>query len=224
MFLALSLVFASCGEASDAEEIATEDVPETGPMPDVGLAPDGGSTDASTGADDSGPILDLGTEDPAGPADGGAATFAERCATCHGMDGVPNAPLTPDLAGLAPSYSDEGMTELFSVGLTLMPPQPLRADDRVLLLEYLREEFGDYDPDAQRDGLAMFEGMCSTCHGDDGLGDGDRVPSLFEHVHEVDDERLVELITVGFREDGRGLRDAELPVFMDYLRARFGTR
>ena len=86
-------------------------------------------------------------------------TFDENCAACHGYDGVPMLPGTPNfIAGERLERSDDELLTTIAQGKDLMPPWEgeLTVEQRKQLLNYIRGFAGEL----------VFQSKCSSCHED----------------------------------------------------------
>lgn len=78
--------------------------------------------------------------------DAGRGLFEENCAACHGYDGVPMLPGTPNFfAGERLDKSDEALLETITKGKDLMPSWDgeLDAEQLQQLLKYIRGMAGE---------------------------------------------------------------------------------
>jgi|GEM_PF-431134 len=131
----------------------------------------------------------------------GAAIFQQRCALCHGSDGLGEGPLSltvkdyPSANLLEPRVAKEGVSlrraiiegPRFADINPLMPPwgdelTVTQLDSVTMFVGYLRKDLEGAlkvareaaqktEPSAKL-GRAIFLGRCSLCHGQEGLGDG----------------------------------------------------
>ena len=86
-------------------------------------------------------------------------TFDDNCAACHGYDGVPMLPGTPNfVAGERLERSDEELLTTIAQGKDLMPPweDEFTVEQRKQLLNYIRGFAGEL----------VFQSKCSNCHED----------------------------------------------------------
>lgn len=84
-------------------------------------------------------------------------SYDEYCAACHGYDGIPILPGTPNfVAGERLEKSDEELLETISKGRDLMPPweAELDSEQRQQLVNYIRGMAGEQ----------VFQQQCSSCH------------------------------------------------------------
>jgi len=87
----------------------------------------------------------------------GNEIYHERCAMCHGMDGNPILPMTPNFAKRERmEKSDEELLGTIQHGKDLMPPwkEMLSEEERKDVLSYIRVIVGD----------KVFEEKCLRCH------------------------------------------------------------
>lgn len=72
-------------------------------------------------------------------ADPGRVLFENRCGRCHGADGA-GAEMGPPIARRLTTLADPQLETLITNGLPArgMPPSPMQAGDRALLIKYLR--------------------------------------------------------------------------------------
>ena len=83
--------------------------------------------------------------------------YHENCAMCHGEDGVPIVPGTPDFSkGERMSKSDAELLKTIREGKEMMPPwkDEMSKKKRAALLNYVRRITGDQ----------VFQEKCSSCH------------------------------------------------------------
>lgn len=94
--------------------------------------------------------------------------YHENCVMCHGEDGVPLVPGTPDFSkGEHLNKSDAELLKTIKEGKDVMPPwkDALNESQRHDMLRYVRSIAGD----------KVFQEKCNKCH-------GQRVPALPETV------------------------------------------
>ncbi|MFM8322185.1 MAG: c-type cytochrome [Chloroflexota bacterium] len=130
----------------------------------------------------SAPLYPIVAPDPAK----GAATFAEKCAPCHGVNGLGDGPQAADLPNPVAALGDivvardatpagwyrivtEGNLERF------MPPFPSLSDRQrwdavafALTLSVPQEQAAE--------GAEIYAAQCAACHGESGRGDGPKAP------------------------------------------------
>lgn len=94
--------------------------------------------------------------------------YHENCVMCHGEDGVPLVPGTPDFSkGERLNKSDAELLKTIKEGKEIMPSwkEVLNEEQRREMLRYVRTVAGD----------KVFQEKCNKCH-------GQRVPALPEAV------------------------------------------
>lgn len=87
----------------------------------------------------------------------GREIFYEKCAVCHGFDGVPELPEAPNFAeGERFDKTDEELIETINNGKDIMPPwKDVISDEEILqALSFAKVIYGD----------SIFGNMCIDCH------------------------------------------------------------
>ena len=125
------------------------------------------------------------------PADPGAASYAKRCAICHGDQREGILPAFPPLLGIHRQMTDEKITALIYTGKGRMPGFPkISKEEMTSLVHYLTTteqpavettsaaNAGTVhaSPLAQA-GSSLFQQNCAFCHGRDAMG-GETGPDL----------------------------------------------
>ena len=129
----------------------------------------------------------------------GAAIFADRCTSCHGIEGrgdgelvasgqVPQAANFTDPATAREQTPLEWFETITNGRLEkLMPPwgQELSAEERwdVAFYTYTLA----YPPEQIALGQQVWESTCAECHGISGLGDGQRAPEVNRPIADLTD-------------------------------------
>ena len=131
-----------------------------------------------------------GAEPPAVPAHGsldpGAASYAKRCAVCHGVNRDGNLPGFPALAGINHRLTQPQIADLIHNGKGRMPAFPTlqgaELNDLLHFLDTPPPVATSNDSAPQRSpevtsGEALFHQNCAFCHGRDAMG-GETGPDL----------------------------------------------
>jgi cytochrome c oxidase cbb3-type subunit II len=122
----------------------------------------------------------------------GGILFAENCASCHGPggkgDGRASTSLLPKPANLtAARFSNERLSSVLCNGIpgSSMPPwRQLSTEDLRALVAYIQSLSVRTDSSASQEnvsldmGKALFAGLCASCHGDSGAGNGPAAGAL----------------------------------------------
>jgi mono/diheme cytochrome c family protein len=177
----------------------------------------------------------------AAEVEAGLALFEERCATCHGPQGLGDGPLAATLPGPPARLGDPAFLrtavpgDLFQVisnGRVErgMPPfgsqssEPLSADDRWRLVAALYSLAHTNDVVAL--GAEVYRASCQECHGDGSLNDSDWVLSDPAYWLNSSDQMLY----FTFDEDswlpehqGLGLSDEQRWAAAAYTRVNYGS-
>lgn len=108
-------------------------------------------------------------------------TFDDNCAACHGYDGVPMLPGTPNfVAGERLERSDDELLATIAQGQDLMPPwaDEFTVEQRKQLLNYIRGFAGEL----------VFQSKCSSCHEDSVPASTipDQREAVLEYAGEID--------------------------------------
>ena len=85
--------------------------------------------------------------------------YQDNCAMCHGYDGIPMLPGTPNFfKGERFDKSDEELLESIAKGKDMMPPWEDQLDEaqHQQLLDYVKGIAGEM----------VFQDKCESCHGD----------------------------------------------------------
>jgi mono/diheme cytochrome c family protein len=129
------------------------------------------------------------TTNPHPGEDPGGATYAQRCAVCHGSQREGNLPGFPPLIGISRRLSEKQIADLIHNGKGRMPGFPnLQNGELSALLKYLTSAQppaetagnapkGGEGSDIAQAGGALFHQNCAFCHGRDAMG-GETGPDL----------------------------------------------
>src|SRR4051812_16948788 len=129
------------------------------------------------------------TTNPHPGEDPGGATYAQRCAVCHGSQREGNLPGFPPLIGISRRMSEKQIADLIHNGRGRMPGFPnLQNGELTALLKYLTSAQppaetssnapkGGEGSDIAQVGGALFHQNCAFCHGRDAMG-GETGPDL----------------------------------------------
>jgi mono/diheme cytochrome c family protein len=164
----------------------------------------------------SGPLYPLV---PPNPADG-QPIYAEKCAPCHGSDGLGDGPRAEQLPnpvtaiGLEQVARQSTPAEWYSIVTQgnlerFMPPFTSLSDrQRWDVIAYVYSLSSSQDQLDQ--GAALYKETCVSCHGDQGEGNGPQVANLatqprdftnLEYMAEQSSEDLFQAITQGISPD-----------------------
>lgn len=168
------------------------------------------------------------------PTPGIAERFA-LCASCHGVNGRSNQPLTPSLAGQPSFYA---ITQLFLFREGRRANETMTAVAKGMSDDDLRG-FSDFigtlpppappspggaDPQRMARGAALAQRhRCASCHGED-LAGGEQVPRIAHQREDYLNKALAEFragtrlgYTSAMGEALAGIRPAELPDLAHFL-------
>lgn len=119
--------------------------------------------------------------------DAGAASYAQRCAICHGDHREGILPAFPPLAGIQHQMTDDKIAEVIRSGKGRMPGFPdLKDPELSSLLHFLSSAESpqaagsgeaEQSSTAAEAGKALFGQNCAFCHGRDAMG-GETGPDL----------------------------------------------
>ena len=159
-----------------------------------------------------GPLYPMVHPDPSA----GAQIYAEKCAPCHGVDGLGNGEMADELpfpppaigtADLARSSSPADWYAIITNGNIerRMPPFISLTDrQRWDVTAYLYALSSN--PETVTLGEEVFQTNCASCHGEGGIGDGSEAADLSanpsnlidqEYMANVTDEQLFQVISDG---------------------------
>jgi len=177
----------------------------------------------------------------------GGILFAANCASCHGPsgkgDGGASTSLLPKPANLtAARFSDERLSSVLWNGIlgSSMPPwRQLPAEDLQALVAYIQslsvpgvssasQATGSLDM-----GKALFAGLCASCHGASGAGNGPTAGALAPsptnfHLKKPKEERGLEVLENGVPGTAMPpwkdqLGDDQRHALVEFVRSLYGT-
>lgn len=151
--------------AQAAQELAT-------PLPGLGAGEPGSTSTVSTPLPTPGRRPDLG--------DGGTL-YDERCAPCHGPEGMGDGELAANLEVPPPALGDPDIGEQATLSgwyrvvtegriERFMPPFASLTDEQRWDVAAYALSLGD-SPEQLAQGAALYAGECASCHGPDGGGE-----------------------------------------------------
>jgi cbb3-type cytochrome c oxidase subunit I len=146
----------------------------------------------------------------------GGILFAENCASCHGPagkgDGRASTSLLPKPANLtAARFSDDRLSSVLWNGIpgSSMPPwRQLATEDMRALVAHIQSLSVPSAPSTSQEtisldqGKALFAGLCASCHGYGGAGNGPAAGALAPsptnfHIKQPTEERAWEVLENG---------------------------
>ena len=156
----------------------------------------------------------------------GAASYAKRCAICHGDQREGILPAFPPLIGIKRQMTDVQLTDLIHKGKGRMPGFPALPNDEITaLLNYLAttpsitptiaggpqgNRRGPQLTGEAAAGGALFLQNCAFCHGRDAMG-GETGPDLTQSklvLTDTDGSKIAQVVR-----EGRNEPDKKMPAF-----------